>query len=105
MTCFRPVPLPGFLQRLPRIEPAKIYQLERAFDFIALLMGKPSATKSNRIQPKNVVALGRNDEWWNVFAEGRAALRDHQSTDAHILMEDAAATEKSLIVHRHMATQ
>src|SRR5207249_3078978 len=61
--------------------------------------------KSNRIYTKNIVALGRNNERRNVFAEGGAALHDHQSTDAHILMENAAATEKSLIIHRHIAAQ
>jgi hypothetical protein len=76
---FRPFALPGFLQRLPRIETAKIYQLECAFDFISLLPGKPGATKSDRIQPKNIVALSRNNEGRNIFAEGGAALRDHQS--------------------------
>ena len=68
-TCFRPFALPGFLQRLPRIETAQVYQLECAFDFISLLPGKPGATKSDRIQPKNIVALRRNYERRNVLAK------------------------------------
>src|SRR6266481_8650446 len=104
-TCCRPFALPGFLQRLSRIETAQVYQLECAFDFISLLPGKPGATKSNRIQPKNVVALGRNNERRNIFAEGGAALRDHQAADAHILMENATATEKGVVVHHHITAQ
>src|SRR5882762_9193173 len=59
-TCFRPFALAGFLQRLPRIETAQVYQLECAFDFISLLPGKPGTTKSDRIQSKNIVALSGN---------------------------------------------
>src|SRR6266850_2163519 len=76
-----------------------------AFDFISLFPGKPGATKSNRIQPKNIVALGRNYEGRNIFAEGGTALRDHQSADAHILMENAAATEKGVVADRHITAQ
>src|SRR4029078_10319326 len=104
-TCFRQFALPRFLQRLPRIETAQIDQLECAFDFISLLSGKPGATKSDRIQSKNIVALSRNNERRDVFAEGGAALRDDQPADAHILMENSAAAEKSLILNRHITAQ
>src|SRR5205823_2334404 len=102
---FRPFALPGFLQRLPRIDTAQVDQLECAFDFISLLPGKPGATKSDRIQSKNIVVLGRNNERRNVFAEGGGALRDDQPTDAHILMENATTAEEGLIVHNHIAAQ
>jgi len=32
-------------------------------------------------------------------------LHDHQSADAHILMENAAATEKGVVVHHYIAAQ
>ena len=44
-----PFCLSGFLQRLPGIEAAKIYQLECALDLISLLPRKPGATKADRI--------------------------------------------------------
>ena len=53
-TCFRPFALPRFLQRLPGIEPAEIHQLERAFNFISLLPGKPGTAKSDRADTKEV---------------------------------------------------
>src|SRR5207249_10156885 len=33
------------------------------------------------------------------------ALNGHETTEPHLLMETAAATEKSLIIHRHIAAQ
>ena len=77
----------GLFQRLPRIEPALVEQLERALDLIALGSGEAGAPHPEHIQPEDKVPLGREEEGRDVLAKCGAALRHHEPPDFHVLVE------------------
>src|SRR5437868_2361945 len=100
-----PFHLAGVFESLSRIQSAQVKQFERAFDFIALRGGKSSAAETDNVQSEHSVALGRERERRQIFAESRASLDDHKSPHAHILVKSGAAAEKRLIVDRDIAAE
>ena len=100
-----PFHLAGAFQGLSGIQSAQVKQFERTLDLIALCRGKSSAAETDDVQSEHGVALSREREGWQIFAEGRASLDDHKSSNADILMKSGATAEKRLIVDRDMAAK
>ena len=74
-------------------------------DLVALCRGESSATKPDCVQAKNIIGLSSDHERRDVLAEGGCALCDREPPDSHVLMKDAAASEKCAIANRNIPTQ
>lgn len=94
-----------FCQRLPGVESAPIEKLERAFDLLAFRNAKPGALQSDEIDAEREIALSREDERRDIFAERGIALRHYQPADVHILMQRRPAAEKGTVIDTNMSAE
>ena len=60
------------------------------------------AFESHHVDAKNVIALCREQEWRNVFAERGAALGHDQAPDAHTLVKGSRAADKRAVADLHV---
>src|SRR5215471_13374655 len=95
----------GLLDRLANIQTARVNQFERRLYFIPVFGVESGASQPDHIQTENVIAFGGDHERRNVFAERGRALRDGQSADVHVLVKNAAATEKGRIANSNVPAE